>query len=128
MQICLFASVCTLAWYLIRYLLCTFVYTVDAYDESEGAYLFVYSVQGKRKSLILRLPLADLLAADALTHQTRKSILCEKKRCNVCHNLLPDTFLRLRFRDGVGYMTVDLEADEAMAQFFKKYLLERENV
>ena len=128
LQVCWFACVCVLAWYLLRHQLCTFIYSIDTYDEEEGAYLFLYSVQGKRKSLLLRLPLARLCTADELTHETRKRVSREKKHCNACYNLLPDAFLRLRFADGAGYMTVDLEADEAMTTFLKQYLTERENV
>ena len=127
MQICLFVSVCAFAWYLIRHQLCSFIYEVTAYDQSNDAYLFIYTLQGKRKSLMMRLPLESLLVSNALTHETRKSAPREKKHCNACYNLLPDAFVRLRFKDGVSCMTVDLEASEEMTAFFQNYLKERES-
>ena len=128
MQICLFASLCVLAWYLIRHQLCSFMYETAAFDESEEVYLFVYTLQGRRKSLLLRLSLTQLFEVHALTHTTRKSVFREKKHCNACYNLRPDSFLRLRFADGAGCMTVDLEADEAMTAFLKNYFQERETL
>lgn len=128
MQICMFISICALAWYLIRHQLCTFIYEVTAFDESEGEYLFIYTLQGKRKSLLLRLSLESLLVANALAHETKKSAPREKKHCNACYNLLPDTLLRLRFKDGAGCMTVDLEANEEMTAFFLNYLKERDSL
>ena len=123
LQVALFASVCVLLWYILRYQLCTFVYAIEGYEEDQSPELLIYSVQGKRKSLLVRMPLSQLRAAHSLSFSTRKSVPREKKHSRACYNLLPDAFMRLRFAGaGTIPMTVDIEADEAMQNYLINYL------
>ena len=125
-EVGLFVSVCVLLWYVLRYQLCTFVYAIEGYEEDEAPELLVYSVQGRRKSLLVRMPLSQLREMRALTFATRKTFAREKKHSRACYNLMPDNFLRLRFQGAIAYMTVDIEADEPMRLYLENYLLMHE--
>lgn len=125
-QLALFASVCVLLWYTLRFCLCTFTYSVDVYEEEGAPILLVYSTQGKRKSLLFRLSLDCLHTLLRLTSATRKKAPRSKRHCNACFNLCPDTLVRLTFMESGTPITVDLEADEAFTLFLENYLTDKE--